>query len=100
LFINIAYIFEYLVNSLRVGGEDGCNLGVNLLEVEDVDLGELSVPVAVPVVPLLLALLGVLHLALLQVVVELLDCLALEDLQELFYQVDYSVGYRPQVELC
>lgn len=99
LVINIPHVLQYLVDGLGIGGEDSSHFGVDFLQVGHVDLVEFGIPVSVPIVPFLLPLLRVFDLTLPQVVVQLVNCLALKDLQEFLDKIDNPMGDCPQIQL-
>lgn len=97
LFVNVPYFLYYFVDGFGIGGEDGGNFGVDFLQVGHIDLAKLSVPVTVPIAPFFLALFRMFDFALLEIIVELLDRLALKDLQEFLDEINDAMGDCPQI---
>jgi hypothetical protein len=94
--VDISELLHDLLDCLRIGGEDGSSFVVNFLEVSSIDLAQLTIPVAVPIRPFHLLLLAPARISrLLQIGVQLVDRLALVDLQEFFYQVDHPLRNSP-----
>ncbi len=70
-------MLDNLVHCLRISCKDGGNFIIDFLEIVQINFGKLGIPVAIPVTVLLFVSLGTIHLSLLQVIIQLLNCLAL-----------------------
>lgn len=100
---NFWHLLFYFLNdlryNLRVSGVNGCHLVEHFLQIVQIDLAQYLIPVAVPIIILLLFATLPLSLLLLHRIVQLLKRPFLEHLEEFVGDIDYASRDLLKVEV-